>query len=371
MTLAESLGYGQGGWRQGAASARHGTVRWDILDPSLSPVGSFTPTVGAQIRVDQDGNVRRRLSNLTIPSADMDPARTRIRPVWVDGDTETNLGVYRIASAEIAGRHSQTYRGLAPVDVTAADESVRLLAHTSRSIGFKRGASLQAMAETLAGHLAIPEHRIDSTTEELGEPMSWALGETTWQEVCDKVAAACGTLPPWFDRDGTWRWTVAPVVETQPPDWRYSMSNGGVILGGLERSVTLLDEPNVWYAINPQAKGAPIVGRHALGEHWPNSVGNIGYEQPERVEAAGLRSQAAANNAARAAAVQHVSDVGSASLTVPFDPAHDLYETCEVDGYLYQITGWSHDVEATTMTLDLNRIYRASDATGAYLSGAL
>lgn len=375
MTIA--AGWEVGTRRPGSASRRVDRWRWDVLDAGLNlsgvvyPVGGRPPTVTVSIR----GRVNRACRGVVLTAADaehLNPARDFIRPVYTDArGAEWPQGVFRVVDATVTDRQAGDWQGAAAVDLTLADNTVRLQAQTHRSLSFRRDTPVSDAAVELAGWLSIPEVRIDPNSARLAEPQSWALGEVSWADAAAKLAAAGGYLPPWFDNAGVWRWRSAPVFASAEPDAVYQ-SGGGVLFDGVTRTVTLLDEPNVWIAVNTTADQAPIVGRYYLPSSAPNSAARVGYEIPERVEVAGLATTAAADAAAAAAAAAAVSDVGKASLEVPFEPSTDLYWVVSVDGMKYRSVGYEFGAAAGSTTgHDLSRLWVADDRAGTTLAGAL
>jgi hypothetical protein len=374
------LGFDLGEHRDGAASGRRYAWEWDVLNSDMEPCGTVAPALLSTptVAVTVTGNVNRSARGLHLVETDaagLDPARDFLSPVLVDpAGTRWRQGVFRVADAATVDRAKMggTYRGTATVELTLADESVRLQAKTNRAVGFARGLAPESAAQQIATWLNIPNIEIDPTTTELETPLSWPLGEPTWAEVCSTVAKSAGFLNPYFDNNGVWRWRTAPVWEAATPDFTYSTDAGGVVFDGMERSVAILGDPNVFYAVNASAGTAPIVGRYGLPPYAPNSVARLGYEIPEVVEAAGLGGQDAADNSARAAAAENPAEIGDASLTVPHDPAVDLFALVVVDGWRYRGTGCRFAVSGSGLvTHDLARLWLPSDTPGGLLDGLL
>ncbi len=218
----------------------------------------------------------------------------------------------------------------------------------------------------------------NATTAALGEPLAYPVGSADWYDIYTSVAAAGGFLPPFFTLTGAWRWRTAPEWGVAPPDHTFSTDLSAPLIqqravqSSLVRSITLLASPNTWYAINTASRTARIVGSYQLPASAPNSVEQTGEVVAEFVEVAGLASRAAADAAARAAAAQSLDDIGSGSMLTPLDATIELYDTISADGFLYRSVGTSATLApGEPQSLNLRRVYLATDEDGPFLSGLL
>lgn len=355
------------------AGSRLETFRYDLTDPDGNLTGELNPVVTDQgsnvapaVRTSIRGQANRVLTLEIVPdqAADLDPRLDRIAPYWVDTDgTAYPLGVYRILDVT-----ASQFSGGDRIELTCGSEDSTHHTPNTRSLSWGQDTPVSEIIDQLAGVLGIGEVDADETTGFIGEPLAFPVGSTDWYDIYANVAAAAGMLTPFFTLAGVWRWRIVPEWETAAPDHIYStdpdapQAEQKIVQQSLVRSVTLLDSPNVFYAINTAARGARIVGSYRLPATAPNSVERVGEEIAAFVEVASLASTAAANNAARALAAQTLSDIGTGSMNTPLDARHELYDTVEADGLLYQENGTGVRLApGEEMGHDLTRIYRASD----------
>lgn len=359
------------------AGIRTEAFAWRVLDARLGTAGDIAPVLADNptITASIGGSVGRRVTGVHLTATDaaaIDPARDWLQATYttLDGTTEA-LGTFRIAAATTTDRSPGTHRGADTVALDLADGSVRHGARIHRAVGFERDTAIDDAVARLADWLRIPDYRVDPTVAEIGTPLAWALGETTWAEVAAAVAKAGGMLAPFFDRTGTWRWKVAPDYETATPDHAYRHDDGTLLAGGAQRSVALLDDPNVWYAVAAGGRDA-VRGRWALPAAAPNSIARIGYEIPEVVDAAGAASDDAAVRTARAAAIASDAAVAPAVLRCPFDPTAELYDLVSYDGWRWRSLGHVTELApGSPLVWNLARVWAPGDAEGTMLGGIL
>jgi hypothetical protein len=356
---------------------------YEVIDTSGNPAGEIHPAVtedgsnsAPRVRTSIQGSTFRTFDNVRLvpDEADLNPRVDRVRPSWVDVDgVAYPLGVYRLIDLSVV-----QFSGGDHIEVTCADESSTHHSPTTRSLSWPKSFEVADIIDQLAGVLDVGVVDADPTTALLGEALAFPAGSIDWFGVYEKVAAAAGMLTPYFDLSGAWRWRTAPDWVSVIPDHVWSTSSDAplaqrrIVQQTLARSVTLLDAPNVFYAVNTAAKGAPIRGRYALPASAPNSIERTGVEVAEWEENAGLGSQHAADAAARAMSAQAMDDVGSAQVSVAFDPRLDVYDAVEADGLMYRCVGWNARLTAGAVTdADLKRAYRATDPDGDYFAGAV
>lgn len=338
-------------------SRRVDRFRWDVLDATLTGIGSLNPVAGAPMQATTEGNVNRTVRGLEIAPgdvADLDPARDRLRPVYTDLEgTDWPLGVYRVASAETKDHAAS---GTLPT-FDLADDSLRFATNTYRRQTWPRGYPVADALEEWALSLDVADFEIDPTLDELPEPMAFPVGRSTFGEVGEALCAAAGMLPPHFDNAGTLRCRIAPVWDVVAVDHDHRLDGGVIVWGSYSTATSYLDTPNVWIAVNDRPGQQPIRGRWALPESAPNSIAALGYEMPEYVTG-NFASTAAAVAAARAAGQNAYDQLGEASLSTPLDPRHDLYSVIAVDGARYRVVGWRTSLRAgQPMTFDLRRVW--------------
>ena len=351
------------------SGSRLEVVRYDLTDPDGNLLGELNPVIkpdAPAIRTSIGGQANRVLTLRIIPeqAETLDPRLMRISPYWIDTDlTAYPLGVYRILDVTVA-----QFSGGDKIELTCGSEDSTHHTPITRSFTWGRDTPVSEIIPEIAGVLGIGDVDADETTDVIGEPLAFPVGSADWYDVYANVAFAAGMLTPFFTLAGTWRWRIVPEWETAAADHIYStdltapLAQQKIVQQSLVRSVTLLDSPNVFYAINSAARGARIVGSYRLPASAPNSAERIGEDVAAFVEVASMATTAAANNAARAFAARTLTDIGSASMNTPLDARHELYDTVEVNGLIYQENGTGVRLSpGGEMGHDLTRVYRAGD----------
>jgi hypothetical protein len=344
----------------------------------LNPVVTINGRdVAPEVDTSIQGNTNRRLNNLHLTpdqASGIDPRTNRVAPFWVDQDgTAYPLGVFRLLDATTV-----EFSGGDDIETTWGDESAAHHTPNTRSLSWGKDYPVADIITQIAGVLGIANVDADSNTADLGEPLAFPVGAADWYEIYSQVAAAAGMLPPFFTLSGSWRWRIVPEWGVALPDHVYATDPSAplvqqrIVESSLVRSVTMLSSPNTWYAVNTAAGKARIVGTYQLPASAPNSVERTGEVVAEFVEAAGLNSTAAALAAARAAAANALDDIGSGSMLTPLDATIELYDTVQADSYLYRTVGSSATLmPGEPQSVELRRVYLATDAEGEFFSGLI
>lgn len=337
---------------------RASTIRWDVLDQTLSKIGEVQPDTDPTSRITLNVNrtVKRDLQAVTLgPSeqADLNPFAHRLRPTWVlsTGD-EYPCGVFVLGSMD----RLRWEWGL-DARVTAVDQTIILDDPIVASIALDTGDDVRAAIVAQFVDAAVPSYNVDpeiATT--IGAPILWPVG-TSRLQVLNDLAAMAGAYSAFFDNDGVGRVIRIPDLTAGDPDHVYA-SGGRIIAGTMVESDDLLEAPNRFLVIDTSARDVPVFGVYHVPDEAAHSFVNRGFYVTETIEEQGLTSNAEAEARALAAYAQSRGGYQWVQFSSPPDPRHDTFQTVEYLGERYREQGWSLVLEeGTEMTHDLRRVY--------------
>lgn len=334
-------------------AARQESIRFDLLDAQNVVQGelavvSDTP---ATINNNVERAVRRTLQNVLIPPRplsetnsalaygdDIDPVADRVRPVWLVGGEEFNLGIFLFGTADRAPMSWGTDRA-----ATLVDQCVILDEELEQSVGYPVGTSLSTILTEQAAAVGIVSTSIEGTAKTNQQPVGWPAGGAKRLQIFSEVCAMAGFFPSYFDNDGALVCRSAPDGEP-PADFTYGIGSGAtgrVINGTVEESDDLLDAPNRYIVRDTGATNGSVVGVYDVVDSAPHSAAHRGRVVATTTDLQGLTDQAAANEAARARAAQDSSTYRWLSFTATPDPRHDTFDYVSFDGTIYREQAWT------------------------------
>lgn len=318
------------------------TWRFDVLDQYGNVTGEVNPSRSSPptISYAADAAVNRTLQGVRLgvaDSASVNRYTDRIRPVRVDGTTETECGVFLWATDSLAHHEwGDTIDG-----GVLYDQSLILSYGISQTISYDIGRTLTDLLAELIEDAGIADHAIATSRRVLADPVGWPVG-TPRKELLDHLLALLGYTAA-FDGSGTWVADPLPLPGYDAPDWVYDHGTDSVVVAGSPTTTTdLYRQPNVYLVTSESPAGATILGRYELPDEHPASVGNRGYELTSPVHTLeGLESTAQATEVARADARKAAAAVE----TVSFVTGPEVHGHMDVVSWMgddrWQETEWS------------------------------
>lgn len=339
---------------------RQSTVRWDVLDVTLTSVdqGAITPRADSTPTVAVNGNaaIKRTLSTFRLTPADqasLNPFADRLRPTWVlENGAEFPLGVFLLGSLD---RLRFEY-GL-EAEVACVDQTLIVDTPITQSVALAAGDSLRSAIETQLAAAGVPLFDVDATiTTSISAPIAWPVG-TSRLRIVNDLAAMAGAFALYFDNAGVGRIRRARAIADETATLIYR-EGGRIITGSMVETDDLLDAPNRYLVIDSGAAEFPIVGLYDIPADAPHSQANRGFVVARVIDAQGLGS---ADQALAQAKAAYEADHGGfqwAQFSSPPDPRHDTFDAVDYLGVVYREQSWSLPLaEGAEMTHDLRRTY--------------
>lgn len=339
---------------------RSADIRFDVLDQTLTRIGTIAADADAGTRVLNNSNatIKRTLQNLRLNAsvqADLDPFGDRLRPMFVlENGAEYALGVFILGGIDRA----RWEWGL-DADVAGIDQGLILDQPLERTIGYPAGTNVRdAILEQFATAL-VPVYDVDPTIEtELPNPISWPAGtQASRGKIINELAALAGAYSYWFDNQGTGRVLRVPDLATSVPTLVYD-SDGRILHGSMVETDDILEAPNRYIVVETGNPDAAISGWYDIPDDAPHSAVNRGFVIATVIDEQGLGSVAQAEQRAQAAYAQASGTFEWVQFSSPPDPRHDTFDAVLYLGGVYREQAWSMPlIEGGEMTHDLRRVY--------------
>lgn len=323
------------------------TVEWDILDQNLEflfKVNPITDTVPS-VAVNSTATIKRTLSGLYLDPFDQDRINVltmRIRPYWVLEDALTTrfpLGVFLFSDAT----RNRTTAGL-DLKGTLYDQTVIVNQGLARTYSVADDALITDALLDLAAGVGIAGARIiiepsDATTY---VAIAWRAG-TSRYDIMSELATMAGYYPPYFDNDGILRFKLAPsTLVDVPMDHTYNVTpSSRLIDGSLDESDDLINAPNRYLVVSTAATGVEVSGYYDLPASAPQSYANRGYLVVKRIDAQGLKNNAACTKRAQLEAIIDYNSFSWVAFDATPDPRHDIFDTVQYLEENYREVGWT------------------------------
>lgn len=318
-----------------AASGIASSVRWEVVSPGLAPIGELDISAEHIVSIENNSNrnVKRQLSGLVLPPTaanDIDPFRYRLRPVWQTVDPGTGvlyeypLGVFVFSSLAVRRVRYSADEGT-EAEGNMGDLLIAFDQPLDRSVTYPAGYPIAtAIAEqaTLAGVLVAD---IEASGAVLGSPVAWVQGRDTRLKVVNELAQLAGFYSPWFDNRGVFTARTVPELGSRPPTFNYDR-NPRIYDGTIVETSDALNAPNRYVVVDTSASGSPISGSYDVPAAAPHSIANRGYPVVKAIEVQGLSSVTAAQDAARAAALQDTSAFAWVEVNTAPEPRMDTFD---------------------------------------------
>lgn len=336
---------------------RSSTIRWDVLDRTLTKIGTVTPDAqpAARVTLNIAQAIKRTLTGVMLSAGvqeEVDPFGQRLRPVWVlENGAEFPLGVFIFGSMD----RIRDEWGL-DARVTAVDQTIIVDQAIVYSVGLAAGDDIRAAILQQLATANVPVYDVDTRiVEQVATPILWPSG-TSRLKIVNELAAMAGAFSLYFDNAGTGRIEVIPDETSGPADHEYRA--GGRMLPGMVESDDLLQAPNRFLVIDTSNREAPVTGVYDVPDDAPHSFANRGFHVVEVIEEQGLTSNAAATARAYAAFVEAQGGYQWVQFSSAPDPRHDVFDTVDYLGVRYRERGWTLPlIEGGEMTHDLRRVY--------------
>lgn len=330
---------------------RRETVRWQVLDQELNPIGDLDVErqAGAAVVNDTRSAVKRKVRSVTIrDSQDVNLFTDRIAPVWVLEDgTEWDLGVFMFPKVSDVLAAS----GRSRLGATLFDQGFILDQPTDRTVGISEGGSVYDTIVDIVDRLGFDEQRrvIDRSNAAVADPVGWPAGSQTWGQVLGDLTAMAGAFSPYFDNAGILRVRrVVPVDELSNDDAvTYDLGpSSRVVRDSVVISDNLLSAPNRWVVINTGANEGEIVGVADVDPQAPHSFERRGFRIVEVIRMQGIESTQAAQLAAEGRARESFHSFDEIRFDSAADPRHDTFDLVLFDQQLCREVRWELPLDA-------------------------
>lgn len=336
---------------------RASTIRWDVLDSTLTTIGTVSPDDSpARVTVNVDRAVKRDLSALQLSPLEqlsLDPFGDRLRPMWVLQDgTEYPLGVFVLGSMD---RLRREYG----IDARASgvDQTIILDQPITETVALSQGDDVRAAILQQLAIAQIPSYDVDlGIVLAVGAPIVWTVG-TSRLKVVNDLAAMAGAFPVYFDNSGVGRVRLIGDPGSGTAQHSYSMG-GRIISGSMVESDDLLEAPNRYFVIDTSSPNAPVFGYYDVPASAPHSEPSRGFFVVKVIEEQGLTTNAEAEARALAEYASAADTYQSVQFSSPPDPRHDVFDSVDYLGVRFREQGWSLALqEGAEMTHDLRRLW--------------
>ena len=317
---------------------RRESVRFDLLDDDLNPIGQVYPVGAPSLTVDRARQVKRSLTGVTLfpPDSERLTWRSRLRPVWVfDDGTEWPCGVFVLSDETVRPD------GDGRLDAVAMGDQMSLYREPlEQTFSVKPGDSVLDKLVELHERASTPASRLGwgHITALASSGLVWPPG-TLIADALEELAATAA-VEVWFNRRGTLR---LDLLSDEPNVVDLSHH----IEGTLKFSYSNEDTPNRWVARSNDIDFS-ISGSYDLPANAPHSFAKRGRLVVREVEVPGLVGQDAADDAARDAAFDEEFPYKEASLDVPGRPDLDVHDSLRLsNGQVFRLDSVSTELESS------------------------
>lgn len=326
------------------------TVIYQILDRDLNVVGEVNSLTDCTVAASTSAAVKRQLSGFKLSERDLrkvDLFQHRIRVLMLLEDgTSWPLGVYVFTdSAKNVGSYIST------LDTVLMDQDYILTQGIRNPYGVNPGGSITDAINAILDEAGIFQRDVPGdATVRVGDPVSWPPG-TSRSEMLKVLCNLAGWLPPYFNNGGVCVVRPPTTVINVEPDHYYDLHR--VAYNTLIENDNLLQAPNVYVVISTGPSKGDISATAEVDANLPFSVPNRGFVVTSVHRTQGLTSTRQAQDMADALAAQGSMGFKTVYFTGPPDPRHDLYETIEYDGTIYNEVEWSLPLKGASMSHSL------------------
>lgn len=322
--------------------------RFELCDRDLNPIGELHPDEGnvPQIQNDTSNNTSRRLTNFKLTpdeSADINTLTDRLRVYMrLQNDAEYRLGTFLWADDSRPQRSWGNEQNAELVDF-----SYVLSQGSATAFGWGKGATITLIMFFLMFRAGFELKDVavigDEAARGLRDARSWEPG-ATWLQMLTDLGAACGFVPPWFDRDGRCHFD-------QPPDPAFDEltvpsydAETRIIADSIVHTDDMLSAPNT-FAVYDSGTDRLRSGRYDLPASAPHSFAKRGFRIAKVESVQGLETQAIADKAARNLA--RSSDAFEyLTFNSTADPRHETFDIVEAFGERWLETAWSLELRS-------------------------
>lgn len=340
-------------------SRRSSTIRYDLLDATLTKIGELSPDRDAPPSITNNMNrtIKRVMEGMHLEpaeAADVDTISDRVRPVWVlSNGAEYNLGVFLWADAS---RLRFSY-GL-ELEGSLVDQTLILDQALAFGYSLPKDTSITAALASLAQFAGFSgaEVEIASSGRTIGNPVAWPVG-TSMFSIMAELCGMIGFFSPYFNNDGVLVMEPATDLSAATADHVYE-SGGRIIAGSMVESDDLLTAPNRYIVIGSGANDSEVYGTFDVPDAAPYSFVNRGFYVTDVWESQGITNTAQAEDAAAARYAQDGNTYRWVDFESTPDPRHDTFDVVQYLGDLYREQEWVLQLrEGSAMRHSLRRIY--------------
>lgn len=326
------------------------SVKYLVLDQELNekfPVESLTDCT---IQASTAGQIKRQLSGFTLGEKDLRRLnlftdRIKVSVILEDG-TEWPQGVYVFTDSAVkVGTYVST------LATTLMDQDYVLSQGSRYPYGVNPGGGIVDAINFILDDANVWNRDIPADASvRVGDPLNWPPG-TARSAMLKVLCDLAGWLPPYFNNDGVC--IIRPPTNPQngAPDHFYEPSR--VFHDTLIENENLVQAPNVYVVIGTGPSKGDISASAEVAAELPFSVQNRGFTIVSIHRTQGLISTRQAQEMAEALAQAGSSGFKNVYFTGPPDPRHDLFQTVEFDGEVYNEVEWSLPLKGATHTHSL------------------
>lgn len=329
------------------------TVLFQVLDQDLNVKGEIQSLTPTTIAASTAAQIKRQLSGFTMNEEDLNRVNLftdRIKPsVILEDGTEWPLGVYVFTdSAKKVGTYVST------LTTTLMDQDYILSQGTEFPYGVNPGGSITDAINFILDESNIWNRDIPGDASvRVGDPLNWPPG-TARSAMLKVLCDLAGWLPPYFDNNGVCIIRPPSDVNNTEPDHYYETRR--VAYNTLVENENLLQAPNVYIVISTGPSKAEISAKAEVDADLPFSVPNRGFVIPSIHRTQGLTSTRQAQEMADALAQAGSSGFKNVFFTGPPDPRHDLFQTVEFEGVIYNEVDWNLPLRGAQHTHSLTLV---------------
>jgi hypothetical protein len=326
------------------------TTLFQVLDQDLNVKGEVKSLTPCSITASTGAQIKRQLSGFTLNEEDLNAVnmftdRIKVSVILEDG-TEWPQGVYVFTdSAKKVGTYMTT------LSTSLMDQDYILSQGTEFPYGVNPGGSIVQAIEFILDESNIWTRDVPGDASvRVGDPLNWPPG-TARAAMLKVLCDLAGWLPPYFDNNGVCIIRPPTDINNTEPDHYYDTER--VAYNTLTENENLLQAANTYIVISTGPSKGEISARAEVDASLPFSVPNRGFVIPSVHRTQGLTSTRQAQEMADALAQAGSTGFKNVFFTGPPDPRHDLFQTVEFNGDVYNEVEWTLPLKGAAHTHSL------------------
>lgn len=342
MSASTDLLQMTGGWGQ-----RSSTFRFELLNANLELTGSLVVDANSPPSIDNDVDsaMKRKLSNLRIPTSDanhINPLEDRIRVsmsiagLMAAGARDYELGVFVPSDPAERPHTRQLWTA-----INGLDQLTMLDQDTETTWAVAPGTSISYALELRLAIHQVPVFEVEQTTSKVrgNEWLVWPAG-TNGSDIIQDLCDLGGFYSPYFRNDGTCVIRRVPDLTSVDPTLNYGLGMG-IYAESLEVVKDTWKLPNRFIVTSNAGNDEVVSGYWDVPASAPHSRQKRGRIISVTYDMQGLETNEDAYEAAKAKGQTHDRVFETVECDTPINPTHDTFDVVGYDGTKFHESGWN------------------------------